>query len=102
LRSQRYLAEDLRGKEKFGIAISVIQNAMANAKKANTLKNEPYISVFSKEIMDAAEMLRKFEHENDFVWHDKIPSVNVLLPCLQGKSIVSAIPYEPQKWEGKS
>lgn len=87
--------------EKIGVAIVVLRHANANANKAKAPKNQSYVPVFTKEIKDASEMLRKFEHENDFVWHDKIPSAN-MLPPLQGTSIVSAIPYEPPKRERAS
>ncbi|ONK66660.1 uncharacterized protein A4U43_C06F10660 [Asparagus officinalis] len=99
LRSQRSLAEELRGNEKIGIAILVLRHATANLKKVKTPKNEPYTSIFNEEVKDASEMLKKFEHENDFVWQQKIPTAH-LLPSLQGKSIVTSIPYEPQKLEG--
>lgn len=45
------------------------------------------------------ELLRKYQHENDFVWRAKIPLQHEL-PSPEGKKIVSFIPYHPQKCEG--
>ncbi|KAJ0038576.1 hypothetical protein Pint_23315 [Pistacia integerrima] len=48
---------------------------------------EPQKSVFKKEIDAAADLLMKLEHENEFVWCDKIASGDEL-PSLQAKVIV--------------
>ncbi|KAF9618266.1 hypothetical protein IFM89_000901 [Coptis chinensis] len=47
--------------------------------------DESWRPIFKTEINGVAEMLRKLEHENDFVWHDKVPS-DSQLPPLEGNS----------------
>lgn len=97
LRSQKYLAESLRGNGQIGVAIGVLHDALANIKKKMP-GEESWKVEFRKEIDAAATMLRKFEHENEFVWHEKIPSGDEL-PLPQGSKIVNIIPYSPKRWE---
>lgn len=59
---------------------------------------EPWRSIYQKQIHEASEVLRKFVHENDFVWHEKIPSGDEL-PLAEGNKIVGFIPYSPKRWE---
>lgn len=51
-------------------------------------------TVFRQEVDTLAELLRKFEHENDFVWREKVP-LRDELPILEGKRIVTPIVYLP-------
>jgi hypothetical protein len=97
LRSQKYLAEGLKIAGQVGVAVGVLGQALINAKKSMP-GEELWKSVFRKEIDDASAMLRKFEYENEFVWHEKIPSGDEL-PLPQGNKIVSIIPYHPKRWE---
>ncbi|KAE8716067.1 hypothetical protein F3Y22_tig00110156pilonHSYRG00316 [Hibiscus syriacus] len=97
LRSLKYLAESLKITEQLGVAIGVLRDALTNAKK-KVPGEESWRAIFGKEIDAAADMLRKFEHENEFVWHEKIPAGDEL-PRLQGNKIVNAIPYNPKRWE---
>lgn len=97
LRSQKYLAESLKGTSQVGVAIGVLCDALQNVTKKMP-GEESHNSVFRKEIDAAADLLRKLEHENEFVWHDKIASGDEL-PSLQGSRIVNAIPYHPKRWE---
>lgn len=59
---------------------------------------ESYKSIFRKEVDVAADMLTKCEHENEFVWQQKIASGDEL-PVPQGNKILNAIPYRPKRWE---
>lgn len=97
LRSQKYLAESLKGTSQVGVAIGVLCDALQNVTKKMP-GEESHNSVFRKEIDAAADLLRKLEHENEFVWHDKIASGDEL-PSLLGNRIVNAIPYHPKRWE---
>ncbi|KAK9276233.1 hypothetical protein L1049_005764 [Liquidambar formosana] len=97
LRSQKYLAEGLKIAGQVGIAVGVLQQALINAKKKMP-GEESWRLVFRQEIDSVSDMLRKFEHENEFVWHEKIASGDEL-PLPEGKKIVSFIPYHPQRWE---
>lgn len=97
LRSQRYLADSLRVAGQVGFAVGVLRYALVNAKKKMP-GEESWRAVFRKEVDDAADTLRKYEHENEFVWREKIPTVDEL-PLLEGKKIVNFIPYHPQRWE---
>ncbi|KAF3975416.1 hypothetical protein CMV_001347 [Castanea mollissima] len=72
LRSQKFLADDLKNAGQVGVAVGVLRLALSNITKKMP-GEESWKSVFRKEIDDVSEMLRKFEHENEFVWHEKIP-----------------------------
>lgn len=97
LKSQKYLAESLKVAGQVGVALGVLHGAVINVKKKMP-GEESYKSVFRKEIDAATNMLMKFEHENEFVWHEKIASGDEL-PVPQGNKIVNAIPYHPKRWE---
>ncbi|CAI9756093.1 unnamed protein product [Fraxinus pennsylvanica] len=96
LKSYKYLAEGLRNDGKIGIAVGVLRQALANVK--NMPKEESWRLVSKGVIDDLTGLLRKYEHENDFVWHEKPPN-NDELPLPQAVKVVSAIPYQQQKWE---
>ncbi|XVE53340.1 hypothetical protein DITRI_Ditri02bG0196400 [Diplodiscus trichospermus] len=83
LRSLRYLAESLRAADQVGVAVGVLRNALINVKK-KVPGEESWKSIFRKEIDAVADMLRKFENENEFVWHEKIPGDDEL-PLPQAK-----------------
>eukprot|EP00262_Sarcandra_glabra_P007873 TRINITY_DN20962_c0_g1_i1.p1 TRINITY_DN20962_c0_g1~~TRINITY_DN20962_c0_g1_i1.p1 ORF type:complete len:391 (-),score=60.22 TRINITY_DN20962_c0_g1_i1:193-1365(-) len=97
LRSHRCLANDLMEVGQVGFAIKVLQLAMDHSKEKMP-KEESWRAVFKQEMDAIGELLRKYEHENEVVWHEKLPRV-VELPKLEGKRIVSAIPYHPERWE---
>ncbi|KAI3423498.1 BRO1 domain-containing protein [Psidium guajava] len=97
LRSQKYLAEELRTAGQVGVAIGVLSEALINAKKRSP-GEESWKVIVQKEINEAAETLRKLENENEFVWHEKIASGDEL-PLPQGSRIVKIIPYHPTRSE---
>lgn len=80
-----------------GVAIGVLRYALTDVKKEMPRENS-WKLVFGAEIDIVAETLRKFERENEIVWHKKIPSRDEL-PTPKGTQIVKSIPYHPQKWE---
>ena len=95
LRGQKYLAESFSGQ--IGISVGVLRLALLDVKKKMP-GEESWNSIFRMEIDDATESLRKFEYENDFVWREKVATGDEL-PLPEGNKIVSAIPYEPKRWE---
>lgn len=97
LRSQKYLAEGLQAAGQVWVAVGVLRQALVDARKRMP-GEELWKSVFTREIDDASEMLRKFEYENEFVWHERIPDGDEL-PLPEGSKIVSMIPYQPTRWE---
>jgi len=97
LKGQQHLAENLKVSGQIGVAIGVLCSVLTNAKR-KIPGEEPWKSLYQKQIQDASEVLRKFVHENDFVWHEKIPSGDEL-PLPEGNKIVNFIPYIPKKWE---
>lgn len=97
LRSQNYLAKGLRNDGQVGLAIGVLRDALINTKQIMPVEDLRK-AVFREEIENAMDTLRKFEHENEFVWHEKIASGDEL-PLPQGSKIVKIEPYRPQKWE---
>ncbi|KAG8382933.1 hypothetical protein BUALT_Bualt05G0131400 [Buddleja alternifolia] len=98
LKSYKHLAKVQKDEHKeIGVAIGVLRWALSNAKKFLP-KEESWKLVYKQVIDESSEMLRKYEHENEFVWHEKIP-LNDELPLPQAVKIVSIIPYQPQKWE---
>ncbi|KAL7001219.1 hypothetical protein U1Q18_002372 [Sarracenia purpurea var. burkii] len=97
LRSYKYLAEGLRASSQIGVAIGILQLALTNVQRRMP-GEEPWRLVFKQEIDEVAATLRKYEHENEFVWHEKIP-LDDELPMPEGKRIVSYVAYNPQRWE---
>ncbi|XP_022150707.1 uncharacterized protein LOC111018769 [Momordica charantia] len=97
LKSQKNLAEDLKTNGRVGDAIGVLRRGLTDAKK-EIPKDNSWKLVFGRETDVVAETLRKFEHENEIVWHVKIPSTYEL-PTPKGSQIVHSIPYRPRKWE---
>lgn len=97
LRSQKYLAEGLKISGQIGVAIGLLRDALTNAKKKMP-GEESWQLALGQEIASVSETLRKFENENEFVWHEKIP-LGDELPLPEGKKIVSFIPFNPQRWE---
>lgn len=97
MKSQKNLAEDLKTNGRVGDAIGVLRRGLTDAKK-EIPKDNSWKLVFGRETDVVAETLRKFEHENEIVWHVKIPSTYEL-PTPKGSQIVHSIPYRPRKWE---
>lgn len=97
LKGQQYLAESLKTSGQIGAAIAVLSSVLINVKK-KIPGEEPWKSIHQKQIQGSSEVLRKFIHENDFVWHEKIPSGDEL-PKPQGSKIVTSIPYSRTRWE---
>lgn len=93
----KYHVEGLEMDGKTGIGIGILRWALANAKKS-VPKEESWRLVNQQVIDELTGLLQKYEHENEFVWHDKIPYDDEL-PLPQAVRIVGPIPYHPQKWE---
>ncbi|GFP96621.1 apoptosis-linked gene 2-interacting protein x 1 [Phtheirospermum japonicum] len=95
--SYKYHAEGLKNDGKIGIAIGFLRQALAEAKKSIP-KEESWKLVFKRVIDELTVLLQKYEHENEFVWHEKVAREHELtLP--QAVKIVSLVPYQPQIWE---
>ncbi|CAL0307992.1 unnamed protein product [Lupinus luteus] len=97
LKGQEYVAQSLKASDQIGAAIAVLHSALINARK-KIPREESWKSIYQKQIHDASEVLRKFEHENYVVWSQNIPSVDEL-PLPEGKKIVKVIHYSPKIWE---
>ncbi|XP_011077201.1 BRO1 domain-containing protein BROX [Sesamum indicum] len=97
LKCYKYTAEGLKNEGKIGVAVGVLRRALANAKKSMP-KEESWRSVFKEVVDDVRVQLRKYEHENEFIWRAKVPRTDQL-PLPQAVKIVTLIPYQPQKWE---
>lgn len=52
-------------------------------------------AAFKQEVDAVAVALKKYLHENEFVFQQKIPDSKYDLPHLEGKTIVTAIPFQP-------
>lgn len=98
LMSYKYHVQGLRSDSKIGVGIGILGWALAKAKKS-VPKEEPWRSVYHQVVDELNVLLQKYEHENDFVWHEKIPYDDDELPLPRGVRIVSPIPYHPPKWE---
>lgn len=92
-RSQRYIASELKAAEQLGIALGVLRYAKGNF-QGRLPGEDSWRQIFRQEIDALDKMLRKFEHENEFIWHDKLPPLDEL-PLLEGKKIVAPIAYRP-------
>lgn len=97
LRSYRHLAETYKLSKQVGIAIGLLRRALDNVHK-NMSGDPSWRTVFKNEVNVLSKMLRQYEEENGFVWHDKIP-LDFELPPLEGTKMVTPTPYEPQRWE---
>ncbi|KAI3818317.1 hypothetical protein L1987_12121 [Smallanthus sonchifolius] len=64
----------------------------------NKGRMESWRTVIKQEVNTLTDLLRKYEHENDFVWNEKVP-FDDSLPLLQGKKIATCIPYCPARLE---
>ncbi|KAK4399915.1 hypothetical protein Sango_1097600 [Sesamum angolense] len=84
--SYKYLAESLKNDGKIGIAVGILRLALANARK-NVPKEESWTSVYKHAIDELTGLLRKYEHENEFVWREKVPW-NDELPCPEGWTVL--------------
>ncbi|CAL5419129.1 unnamed protein product [Camellia sinensis] len=72
LKSYKFLAEGLKIAGQVGAAIGVLRHGLTNVQK-KTPGEESWRLVFKQEIDEVTALLRKYEHENDFVWREKIP-----------------------------
>lgn len=97
LLSYKYLAESLKIEGQIGFAIGLLYHVIQSSEK-HTPREESWRLVYKQVIDDLSVLLRKYEHENEFVWHEKIPRQDEL-PVPQGIKIVSSIRYQPQRWE---
>lgn len=97
LLSYKYLAESLKIEGQIGFAIGVLLRVIQSSEK-HTPREESWRIVYKQVIDDLTVLLLKYEHENEFVWHEKIPMQDEL-PVPQGVKIVSSIPYQPRRWE---
>lgn len=95
--SRKNLAKELMSSGQVGVAIGVLRYALTDVKKEMPRENS-WKLVFGIEIDIVAETLRKFERENEIVWHKKI-ALRDELPTPIGTRIVKSIPYNPKKWE---
>ncbi|KAH6763001.1 hypothetical protein C2S52_020434 [Perilla frutescens var. hirtella] len=99
LMGYKYHVEGLKNDGKIGVGIGILRWALGNARKSIP-KEESWRVVNQQVIDELSGLLQKYEHENEFVWHEKIPFDDELpLPLPQAARIVSPIPYHPQKWE---
>lgn len=80
-----------------GFSIGVLQQAMIDVRR-KLPSTESWKPIFRKEMDDVAEFLRKLEHENRFVWNERVPSSDEL-PIPEGNKIVNIIPYHAKRWE---
>ncbi|KAM7484529.1 hypothetical protein LguiA_000538 [Lonicera macranthoides] len=71
LRAHKYLAEGQTNSQ-ISVAIGVVRQSLINAQK-NIPKESLWRIIVKEEIKSMNEMLRKYQHENDFVWRAKIP-----------------------------
>ncbi|KAK4371105.1 hypothetical protein RND71_010580 [Anisodus tanguticus] len=97
LLSYKYLAESLKIEGQIGFAIGVLRHVIQISEK-HSPREESWRLVYKQLIDDLTGLLRKYEHENEFVWHEKI-QMHDELPAPQGVKIASSIPYQLQRWE---
>lgn len=96
LRSYKHLAESYKQSEQMGVAIGLLNHALSKAK--NLPGEQSWREVFKNEVDKIFDMVKKYNDENAFVWQHKIP-LDFELPSLEGRTVVTATPYEPQRWE---
>lgn len=94
VKSFKYFAESLTKDGEIGAAIGVLRRIL-NYLEKNTPKEETWKLVFKQVKEELSTVLRKYEHENEIVWHEKIPHHLDIGP--EPTKIVSSIPYKPQR-----
>ncbi|CAI9096271.1 OLC1v1032372C1 [Oldenlandia corymbosa var. corymbosa] len=97
LKSHKYLAESLQNEGKIGVAIGVLHRAIKDVGK-NSPKDDSWRAVYKHLIQETVELKRKYEHENEFVWHQRIPIPDDL-PSPESVKLVSAISYQSNRVE---
>lgn len=97
LRSHKYLAKDIKSDGGIGSAIGVLKRALKNVNK-NVGGVDTWRVVIKEEIESVSELVKKYEHENEFVSREKVPYEDDL-PLVQGREIVTCIHYHPKRWE---
>jgi hypothetical protein len=60
-----------------------------------TSAEDAWKAPFRQEVDAVAVALKKYLHENEFVFQQKVPDSKYDLPHLEGKTIVSPIPFQP-------
>ena len=102
LKSYKHFADSLKtdSDSQIGNAIGVLQHAQNTIQKNKLPSKESWRSVIKHELETVSALIRKYEHENNFIWNKKIPPKHEL-PFPEGKKIVDIIPYEPQRPEQK-
>jgi len=91
LRSYKHMAQGVKTEGQIGTAIGLLKQALNSCKVEKNVGGKINISALT-------DLLRKYEHENDFVWNEKVPRDDHL-PLLQGKKIATCIPYCPARLE---
>ncbi|XP_073396909.1 uncharacterized protein [Physcomitrium patens] len=92
-RSQRYIAAEYTKVESFGVAIGILRYSLSRVQSVRP-SEEVWKLPFRQELDTLRNMLRKADHENEFIWREKPPRVDEL-PALEGKQIVQPIAYQP-------
>ncbi|KAL7132534.1 hypothetical protein ABFS83_12G080500 [Erythranthe nasuta] len=98
LKCYKYIVEGLDKNEDkvVGIAVGVLRRGLLNAKK-NMPKEDSLRLLLKQEIIDdLTALLGRYERQNEFLWHGKLPC-DTELPSPEAVRIVSIIPYQPQK-----
>ncbi|KAL9997697.1 putative BRO1 domain-containing protein [Helianthus debilis subsp. tardiflorus] len=98
LRSYKHMAEGVKTEGQMGTAIGLLKRALNSKVQKNVGGLESWRKVIKQDMNALTELLRRYEHENDFVWSEKVPC-DEHLPMLQGKKIATCIPYCPARWE---
>ncbi|XP_074295713.1 uncharacterized protein LOC141623508 isoform X2 [Silene latifolia] len=96
LRSRRHLAESCKELNQLGVAIGLLNCALNN--KNDMPGNQSWRDVFKSEVTEISELLKKYNKENEIVWHEQIP-LDFELPPMEGRKIVTTTPYDPERWE---
>ena len=97
LRGYRYLAESYKQSDQVGVAIGLLNHAMSRAK--DLPREQSWREVYKSEVKKVSDMLKEYIEENAFAWRHEIPKTHDGLPSLEGRMVVTATPYEPERWE---
>lgn len=97
LRSYKYTAQAIKTEGQIGTAIGLLKLALSKV-QSNLGGMESWRTVINQDMDTMTDLLKKYEYENEFVWHEKVPYDHDL-PLLQGKKIATCVPYHPERWE---
>lgn len=94
--SYRFLASQYETEERIGTSVGLLRQASLRFQHSKLSGDSSWKEILERESSLLGKQLTKYETENDCVWRDIVPETEKL-PRLEGKLLVSSIPYQPSE-----